>query len=108
MPKILWLIPAGLLVLALAPMPYGFYTILRIAVCGLACFLAWTEHQRFPSSIWIWLLGCMALLFNPLIPIHMPREIWAPLDVGSAIILLIHMWTFNRRAQPEGNGPDGA
>lgn len=39
-------IPAALLVVALAPLPYGYYTFLRLIVTGWDLFLARDECQR--------------------------------------------------------------
>ncbi len=36
-----------------------------------------------------WLFGFIALLFNPLIPIHLSREIWQPIDVICALLFVI-------------------
>jgi len=41
LPRFVWIIPAILLLVAVAAMPYGYYTFLRIAVCGAAGFLVW-------------------------------------------------------------------
>ena len=32
--------------------------------------------------------GFLALLFNPIIKIHLPKELWAIIDIGSAILIL--------------------
>jgi len=31
-------------------------------------------------------MGFIALLFNPLIPVYLTREIWAPIDLGLAVL----------------------
>ena len=98
-----WLIPAVMLLLALFPLPYGYYTLLRLIVCGAVAYLAYREFdvaQR--SSGWFFILGVIAVLFNPLIPIHLSREIWAPIDVVVAIILIIHWFrTKKKRMAPK-------
>ena len=38
-----WFLPAVLLVAALLPWPYGYYNFLRLVVCGVAAWLAYTQ-----------------------------------------------------------------
>ena len=69
-----WLVPTAALLLALFPLPYGYYTLLRIVVCGAAAYLA---YRSFSASrrvtTWVLVLGALALLFNPLIPVHLEQ-----------------------------------
>lgn len=85
------LIPAGvasiMLFLALAPWPYGYYQLLRFVVCGAASYIAFVAYNR--QKMWAaWLFGFIAVLFNPLIPIHLSRELWQPIDVICAILFI--------------------
>lgn len=107
MQKLVWLLPAALLVLALAPLPYGFYTMLRLVVCAASAYLAWRELEKFDLSLWVWGLGGIAVLFNPLIPIHLNRDVWAFIDVGVAIVLVLHMWSFIKRTSLGENNQSG-
>lgn len=79
-------IPAALLVLALLPLPYGYYTFLRLVITGWALFLAWGEYRHAGSANG-WAIGFLliAALFNPLVPIHLDRSTWAFLDCGTAV-----------------------
>lgn len=86
------LIPSGIaalmLVGALADWPYGYYQLLRWVVCGASIFVAYTTYSW--KKVWAtWIFGFIALLFNPLIPIHLTREIWKPIDVICAILFII-------------------
>ncbi|GAF92770.1 unnamed protein product [marine sediment metagenome] len=86
-----WLVPAGALLIALLPLPYGFYTLMRLVVCGAAIILAYQEYLLHNQmSGWLVIFAVLALLFNPLIPIYLTREIWAPIDIGAAIIFVLH------------------
>lgn len=42
----LWLAPAALLILALLPWPYGFYNLLRLAVCVVSAWLAYEQWKH--------------------------------------------------------------
>jgi hypothetical protein len=81
------IIAAIMLFLALAPWPYGYYQLLRFVVCGIsvyAAFLAYNWHKIWAT----WLFGFIAVLFNPLIPIHLSLEVWQPIDVICAVLLI--------------------
>jgi hypothetical protein len=85
----LWLIPIALLFIAIEKMPYGYYTLTRIVVCGFASFLVFVGWKV--SRIWSVILGCIAVLFNPIIPIFLSRSTWYDFDVGVAIIFGAHL-----------------
>ncbi|RWK76257.1 DUF6804 family protein [Mesorhizobium sp.] len=73
--------------LAVAPWPYGYYQLLRVVVffagiyCGVMVRRSGSENQNLA-----WALFGAALIFNPFLPIHLPRELWAVLNVGSAAL----------------------
>src|ERR1700676_3872862 len=92
LPLALWIAAAIVLVVAVFPLPYGYYTFTRIATC-LACgILAWTCFADRPSApIWGIVLIGIAILFNPLIPIYLKRQTWLWLDLASAVVILAHM-----------------
>jgi len=60
-------------------LPYDYYTLLRIVVAGISIYAALFLFKRDGFDFWI-LLG-IALLYNPLIPVHLSRELWIPIDV---------------------------
>ena len=37
----------------------------------------------------LWTFGLVALLFNPLIPIYLTRELWVPIDLLTAILFVV-------------------
>jgi hypothetical protein len=78
-----------LLVLAVSTRwPYGFYTFLRIVVSGAAIWLGVEAYQlrKVPMA---WVLGGLAVLFNPLIPIYMRRTQWRWFDFLALLVLAI-------------------
>lgn len=78
--------PAVMCLLALLPLPYGYYTLLRIVVCGAGAFGAYKAFEKPETQVWAFALGGLAILFNPIIPIHLTREIWAPIDIAAAAV----------------------
>ena len=104
-----WLVPAILLLVAVAPLPYGFYPALRFLVCSYVLVLVYHEYSRRNAvSGWVVVLAGMALLFNPLLPVQLTREIWAPIDVGAAIALLSHSVAYRRSSATAPNEPRAA
>lgn len=91
-PKWLWLAPAIALLIAILPLPYGYYTLLRVGVTAAATFLAWREyegHGRRANS-YVWIFGAVALLYNPILPVHLSKLIWIPLNLVTAATFAGH------------------
>lgn len=80
---------AGILLLAMANMPSGYYKILRLVVFiggGIGVINASMKKQY----LWAFLLAIPAIIFNPIIPIYLyDQEKWIPYDIGGAIIYII-------------------
>lgn len=77
-----------MLIGALGGWPYGYYQLLRFLVCGVSLYVAYMAYSW--QKLWAtWLFGIVAVLFNPLLPIHLSREIWQPIDVICAIIFVV-------------------
>lgn len=88
----IWLVILPTIMLILAPIvewPYGYYQILRLIVslaAGMVSLITYAEKQK----IWLGIFAMIVLLFNPLIPIHFEREIWAFIDVITAGIFVVY------------------
>lgn len=86
-----------LLVLAvITRWPYGFYTFLRIVVCGSAICLAVLAYQLHKVPL-AWGLGGLAILFNPLIPIYMRRAQWRWFDLLALLVFFISLGVVRHR-----------
>jgi hypothetical protein len=86
------LIPAGIAALmllgALGDWPYGYYQLLRFVVCGAGTYIAWLSyHSKYPWAVW--LFAFVAILFNPLAPVHLSRATWGLLDLFCAGLFLM-------------------
>lgn len=81
--------------------PYGFYTLLRWIVCASAAHTAYvsTTMKRIP---WAWVLGVIALMFNPFIPPLIERATWVYIDVATGIILLASICFVRESSQSRG------
>ena len=71
---------AAILFIAILPLPYGYYTFMRFIVCGCAAYIAYQKYKLGEKNIWLWIFGFIAILFNPIAPIHMTKEIWMAVD----------------------------
>lgn len=82
------LIVAGVAaIIAVFPMQYGYYQIMRIVVTGAAVFGAYHAYHANNTG-WVWILGGIAVLFNPIIPIHLSRESWFLPDLVAGALLI--------------------
>jgi len=89
--RTLLIVASVALFIAIIPVwPYGYYTFLRLLVCGVAAYLAYATHKNMDilSSHKVSLI-IIAVLFNPLIPVYLVREIWIPIDIGIGIYFIV-------------------
>ena len=70
-------------------MPYGYYSLLRLAVCGFSLYLLFgsepvtTEWQR-------WMVGATGVLYNPILPVRIgDKDIWIVLNIATVVLF----WT---------------
>jgi hypothetical protein len=87
MPIAVIYLAASLLFIGAAPMPYGYYTLLRIVATGAFIWASFVTYER-KHELLPWIFGLLAVLFNPLIKIHLPKELWAAIDIGAGVLLL--------------------
>jgi len=76
---------------ALADNPYGYYQILRWVICGLTGYSAYLAYEG-DKNVWTWIFGITAVLFNPIAPIHLPRETWSVINLIVAAIIFISIF----------------
>ncbi|MHB9132623.1 MAG: DUF6804 family protein [Armatimonadota bacterium] len=82
------LIASVLLLVALAHLPYGAYRFVHIITCVAATFVAYHAYKRQQSWA-VWAFVVVAVLFNPLVPVHLTRDIWQVCDVLAATMFVI-------------------
>ena len=88
MPITVIYIVSAMLFFGVIPLPYGFYTLLRIIVTGIFIWAAFITYEK-KEGVLPWIFGFGAILFNPLVKIHLPKELWAVIDISSGIFLLV-------------------
>jgi hypothetical protein len=79
-----------MLLSAVASLPYGYYQFLRWVVCGTGIFTAVSAY-RWGKAWATWLFASIAVLFNPIVPIYLTKEIWKPIDLACALIFGLSM-----------------
>ena len=91
-PRIVWVVPALLSLVAIWRLPYGYYTFTRIVTCAAAVLIAAAGAQERPVvQTWSFLLLAVAVLFNPFVPIHFNRATWFYFDLAAAATFLLHL-----------------
>lgn len=88
MPAAVIYIAVTMLFIGAAPMPYGYYMLLRFVATGVFAWAALISYERKNQSL-PWVFGLLAILFNPILKIHLPKEFWAFIDIGAGALLLL-------------------
>jgi hypothetical protein len=87
--KALTIITALLLLFAILRLPYGYHPLLRVVVT-MSCGAVIVKEYELRNYFWCSLFIMIALLFNPIIPIHLYKKaIWAPIDIACGILFLV-------------------
>lgn len=66
---------------------YGFYQLLRFVAFFAFGFAAYISHKK-EQQIVPFVLGFLAIVFNPFMPIYFERETWQWVDVVGGLVLL--------------------
>ena len=73
-----------LLLIAIAPMPYGYYQFLRITITVVTGINAYDLYQKKQNN-WLVAFVAIVILYNPIIVIHLDKAIWKPINIISAV-----------------------
>ena len=82
-----YIVLSVLLLLCLAPMPYGYYQLVRFIAAVVFIVLAWHHYNIKEVSLSV-VFGALALLFHPFYKIALGRAMWNIVDVIVAIMLI--------------------
>ena len=93
--KYLYIILAAILLLCLAPMPYGYYTFARFVSMVAFGVMAYRYYTQSKVALTV-TFASLALLFQPFIKIALGRTIWNVVDVIVAILLML-LWMKERK-----------
>ncbi|MEI6624065.1 MAG: DUF6804 family protein [Actinomycetes bacterium] len=97
------LLTISMLLATLTEWPYGYYTILRVLVSAVSAYGVVQAAERQVGA-WAWVLGTLAVVFNPIIPVHLDRGTWIVVDLIAAAILVCSLFAKSFRKRHEGHG----
>jgi len=92
----------GMLFWALAPHRYDYFTLLRLVVCIVAAYLTFQSYSQQKEE-WAWIMGGITVLFNPIFPIHLNRELWSVIDIIVAIVLIVSFFFIKTKNKASGS-----
>jgi hypothetical protein len=80
-------IAASMLIIGVLPMPYGYYSFLRLVAF---LFFIWASVVSYKSQqeLLPWAFAFLAIIFNPFLVLHLNKVIWAFIDLASAFFIL--------------------
>lgn len=81
-------IAGALLLVALGELPYGYYTFMRWALTASAIWMI-VAASRSVSRWTAVPLTMLAILFNPIVPVYLQRDIWVLIDIFAAIVFVV-------------------
>ena len=92
--------PPGLITIAavavaigLLPLPYGYYLLLRLFLCGVSVYFLTRPRGIRDGEKWV-LVG-LIVLYNPLVPIELGRKLlWSVGNIATGV----WFWRLNRRS----------
>ena len=99
--KQVYLILAALMLICLAPMPYGYYMFVRFVAMVVFGVIAYQYYMK-QKTVAMWVFIVLALLFQPLYKIALGRIVWNVVDVLVAI-LLIALFVLEKRLSAKVN-----
>lgn len=94
-------IPVIVLLVALLPgHAYSYFIFLRVIVCACALMFVAMFHGALIHP-WMYGFGFIVLLYNPIIRVHLTRDIWAVLNmltIAAFVAGFVVLWLRSRRA----------
>lgn len=84
------IILATMLFLCLAPMPYGYYTLVRFVSMFAFGIMAYLYNKQDKMGLSV-TFGALAVLFQPFFKIALGRVMWNVVDVLVAVLLIV-LW----------------
>jgi len=88
MPVQVLYITAALLFIGMLPLSPEFSEFLKIVAFGTFAWGAYTNFRK-GSPLYPLAYSVLAILFNPIMEINLPREIWTGINPAAAILLLL-------------------
>lgn len=65
--------------------PYGYYILLRWVCCAVFVYLALGAYTQGKEG-WVLVFGITAAIYNPILRVHLTREIWSGINVATVVV----------------------
>lgn len=79
-----------LLVIAIiGGMPYGYYKFLRLFIFATSCIYLYKNKENKSNFIYSWFV--LGLIYNPIIPIYLSKDIWCVINIVSIVYLVFYL-----------------
>ena len=101
--RYIYLVIAAILLLCLAPMPYGYFQLVRL-LSTIAFGVMAFQYYKEGKEKWAYTFGTLVLLFQPLYRISLGRTVWNIIDVIVAIgLIILFFWEWEKGKMKEKN-----
>jgi hypothetical protein len=75
----------------------GFYMLLRVIIC-LTAVVGFIRAREEQLKTWLWIYGVLAVLYNPVLPVHlMLRPIWIVANLVTIVLFWAGLLRFRNR-----------
>ena len=83
---VFWLAPIIVLIIAIFPLPIGYYTLSRLVVCGSSIYFAYNFFNKKDITR-TWIFGFFAVLYNPVVPVYLYEKIiWVIVNIITIVV----------------------
>ena len=90
-------IAAVAVAIGLLPLPYGYYMLLRLFLCGVSLYFL--TRPRGVRDTEKWVLAGLVVLYNPLVPIELGSKLlWSLINIAT----VVWFWRLHRRSPLRG------
>ena len=88
---IIWMAPIVVMIIGLFPLPYGYYTFLKIIVCpSLIYYAVKLTNVKNISPGLRWAFIVLAFIYNPILQVHLYSKVpWIVINFITAILLIM-------------------
>lgn len=93
------IVAAVVLVIALfsSSLDIGFFTFLRWVVTGASAYYLYYIYKSIQQwNFWTWTFILLAIIFNPLVPLYLDKDLWQLLDLIALIFFLVYFFKLKK------------
>ncbi len=88
-----------MLLIALNPdNPYGYYILLRLICCTAYAYLAF-QALKLKKEGWVWIFCVIAIVYNPIIYVHLTREIWSIVNIVTIGVAIVSIFVLKTKKE---------